>query len=65
MADTKFVVDPGTDDEREYDKYYRAYDYAMSLYARDRRQITIQKGSHIILAGDPIIPTEEEGYNVV
>jgi len=49
---------------RTFDKYYKAYDYAMFLYNTENRQIELVKqGEQPILVGDPIDPESEDGIN--
>ena len=60
----KFVVAPGTDDEREFDMYHHAYDYALGVYAGNRVPVPITKGEHTVYAGDPVAKSEEaDPYN--
>jgi hypothetical protein len=48
---------------KSFDKYYKAYDYAMFLYNTENRQIELIKdGGAPILIGDPI--GEEEADNI-
>jgi hypothetical protein len=47
-----------------FDKYYKAFDYAMFLYNTENRQITVTKQgqSEGILVGDPIESDDEINY---
>lgn len=47
---------------KEFDKYYKAYDYAMGLYNIEQRQIEIEKDGKKILVGD-VIPANVGSYN--
>jgi len=49
---------------RTFDKYYKAYDYAMFLYNTENRQIEMSKdGAPPMLIGDPINAEELDNLN--
>lgn len=49
---------------RTFDKYYKAYDYAMFLYNTENRQIEMSKdGAAPMLIGDPINAEELDNLN--